>query len=103
MNFQFFKCFIPFSESGNRVKSLRDPTKKMSKSNPDIRGRIDLIDTPDVILRHIKRAVTDFTSQVTFDEESRPGVSNLITIHSMLTGKSVEDICKESENQNTGE
>ncbi|KAJ8926688.1 hypothetical protein NQ314_020903 [Rhamnusium bicolor] len=72
-----------------RLRSLRDPLKKMSKSDPDPKSRICLTDKPDDIVRNIKKA--------------RPGVSNLISIHSFVTNKTVDDICREAGNINTGE
>lgn len=69
----------------------------MSKSSDSARSKIELMDTPDLVLRKIKKAVTDFTSQVTYEPETRPGVANLITLHSLTTGKSPEEICKEAQ------
>ncbi|XP_060530464.1 tryptophan--tRNA ligase, mitochondrial [Cylas formicarius] len=86
-----------------KLRSLRDPSKKMSKSDPDPKSRICLLDTPDHVLKKIKRALTDFTSEVTYDPKDRLGVSNLIDIHSFVSKKSVEDICREAENINTGQ
>lgn len=86
-----------------RIKSLRDPTKKQSKSDPDPKSRITLRDTPDQMLKNIKRAITDFTSEVTYDPENRPGVANLITIHSLTTNLTPQQICEEAKNLNTGE
>lgn len=85
-----------------RLKSFRDPVKKMSKSDPDPKSRICLMDPPEHIVNVIKKAVTDFTSEVTYNPELRPGVSNLVSIHSFVTNKTVEDICKEVEGVNTG-
>ncbi|CAG9862866.1 unnamed protein product [Phyllotreta striolata] len=85
-----------------RLRSLRDPNKKMSKSDPDPKSRICVTDKPDDIVRNIKKAVTDFTSEVTYDPDKRPGVSNLINIHSFVTNKSVADICREAKNLDTG-
>lgn len=92
---------VIFTDNAGRIKSLRDPTKKMSKSDTDIKSRLDLTDTPDVLLNKIKKALTDFTSEVTYDPNNRPGVANLINIHSMLTGKTPEEICKEAEGLET--
>ena len=75
----------------------------MSKSDKDFKNRIELTDSPDVILQRIKQALTDFTSAVTYEPENRPGVSNLILIHSLCTGKSFEDICLENSHLNTGQ
>nr|XP_023022424.1 tryptophan--tRNA ligase, mitochondrial isoform X1 [Leptinotarsa decemlineata] len=86
-----------------RLRSLRDPAKKMSKSDPDPKSRICITDKPEDIVRNIKKAVTDFTSQVTFDPEERPGVSNLISIHSFVTNEPVNKICRDVQNFNTGQ
>ncbi|CAG2061353.1 unnamed protein product [Timema podura] len=89
-------------DSIGRLKSLRDPLKKMSKSDADPRSRIELTDSSEAILDKCKKAITDFTSAVTFDPRERPGIANLITIHSMLSGINPEDICKESAHLDTG-
>ncbi|XP_018575584.1 tryptophan--tRNA ligase, mitochondrial [Anoplophora glabripennis] len=86
-----------------RLRSLRDPDKKMSKSDSDPKSRICLTDKPDDIVRNIKKAVTDFTSEVTYDLEERPGVSNLISIHSFITSKTVDEICEEAKGLSTGQ
>ncbi|KAG5346380.1 SYWM protein, partial [Acromyrmex charruanus] len=86
-----------------RIKSLRDPTKKMSKSHTDSKSRLNLLDEPDELLEKVKKAVTDFTSEVTYDPEKRPGVANLINIHSLFTGQTTEEICKEAVGLNTGQ
>lgn len=86
-----------------RVKSLRKPEKKMSKSDNDQRSRINIVDSPDVIIDKCKKAVTDFTPNLTFDPENRPGVSNLISIHSLFTGLSPQQICDNHVKLNTGQ
>ncbi|XP_076682860.1 tryptophanyl-tRNA synthetase, mitochondrial isoform X3 [Andrena cerasifolii] len=88
--------------AGQRIKSLRDPLKKMSKSSKDPKTRIEILDEPNILLEKVKKAVTDCTSKVTYEPESRPGVSNLITIHSMLTGKTTDQICLEMQELDTG-
>ena len=75
-----------------RLRSLRQPTKKMSKSERDPRGRVALSDAPDVVREKFKKAVTDFTSEVYYDPEGRPGVSNLMVIDRAVTGRSFEEI-----------
>ncbi|MGK5089747.1 tryptophan--tRNA ligase [Bdellovibrionota bacterium FG-2] len=75
-----------------RIASLQNPTQKMSKSDPDPNASIFLTDSDDVILKKLKRAVTDSGSEITFDEESKPGVSNLLTIQSAITGKSMSEL-----------
>ncbi|XP_015917495.2 tryptophan--tRNA ligase, mitochondrial [Parasteatoda tepidariorum] len=90
-------------ETCARVKGLREPDKKMSKSDKNFKNRIDLTDSPDIITKRIKEALTDFTSGVTYDMEKRPGVGNLILVHSLCSGKSFEEICKDSESLDTGQ
>ncbi|ESP01075.1 hypothetical protein LOTGIDRAFT_200474 [Lottia gigantea] len=77
-----------------KIKSLKNPKNKMSKSEINPMGRIDLTDEPDQIREKIKKAVTDSTSEITYDPENRPGVANLIEIHEALTGDFAEDICE---------
>ena len=79
--------FIP--KMGARVMSLGDPSSKMSKSDPD--GCVFLMDTPEVIQKKFKRAVTDSETQVRFDPEHKPGISKLLTIYCAATGKSPEE------------
>lgn len=89
-------------DASGRIRSLCDPTKKQSKSDPNSKSRITLRDDPDAIRRKIKRAITDFTSEVTFDPENRPAVSNLVGIHALVKNVSPEDICKQSKGLDTG-
>ncbi|XP_061580390.1 tryptophan--tRNA ligase, mitochondrial isoform X1 [Cololabis saira] len=77
--------------STRKVKSLRDPSAKMSKSDSQKMATITITDSPEDIALKIRRAVTDFTSEVTFDPETRPGVSNLVTIHAAVAAVSVEE------------
>lgn len=85
-----------------RIKSLRDTTKKMSKSDPDTKSCVMLTDSPEVITSKVKKSITDFTSAVTYEPESRPGVANLLTIHSLASNKSIEQICEEVRHLDTG-
>lgn len=75
----------------------------MSKSSEYKKSCIYLTDPPDTVYQYIKKSVTDFTSDVTYDPDERPGVSNLITIHSLLLDKTVQEICQESKQLNTGQ
>lgn len=107
-NRQFGKTFpIPHTlisdNPSQRIKSLREPMKKMSKSHTNAKSRLDILDEPDILLEKVKKAITDFTSEVTYEPERRPGVTNLIDIHSLLTGKTPEEICKEAVGLNTGQ
>ena len=69
---------------GARIMSLQDPTKKMSKSDTNQKGFISMLDTPKQIEKKIKSAITDSEGIVKFDKENKPGVSNLLTIHSIF-------------------
>lgn len=93
---------LSLSGSTRKVKSLRDPSCKMSKSDPQKLATIFLTDTPDDIVFKIRRAVTDFTSEVTFDPVGRPGVANLVSIHAAITGQTVEDVVKLATGLDTG-
>jgi len=75
----------------------------MSKSHTDFKSRLNLLDKPDELLEKVKKAVTDFTSEVTYDPEKRPGIANLINIHSLFTGQTTEKICEEAVGLNTGQ
>ena len=81
--------YIP--KVGARIMSLQDPTQKMSKSDSNENGNILLLDTPEVIVRKIKRAVTDSGSEVKRGE-GKAGVENLMNIYSAVTGSSMEKI-----------
>uniref|UniRef100_T1JAT1 Tryptophan--tRNA ligase, mitochondrial n=1 Tax=Strigamia maritima TaxID=126957 RepID=T1JAT1_STRMM len=87
----------------SRLKSLRNPEKKMSKSEPDARSRIELTDSSDEIVEKVKKSVTDMTSKLTFDPQTRPGVSNLIAIHSLFTGLTPDEICEQNSSLDTGQ
>lgn len=84
------KAVMP--KAGARVMDLQDPTSKMSKSADTDSGLVNLLDDPAVITKKFKRAVTDSESEVRFDRESKPGVSNLLEILSACTGESPTDL-----------
>jgi tryptophanyl-tRNA synthetase len=75
-----------------KIVDLQDPNAKMSKSSESQAGVVDLLDDPDAIAKKIKRAVTDTETDIRFDAENKPGVSNLLTIASTLTGRSVTEL-----------
>lgn len=79
--------FIP--ETGARIMSLQDPTKKMSKSDPSALSYIGLLDAPDTILKKFKKAVTDSGSEIRFDPVEKPGVANLLTLLSIFSGAEI--------------
>ena len=95
------KAFIPKTTEGARVMSLTDPTRKMSKSEPT-GGCIYLMDKPEAIVKSFKRAVTDSGGEVRYDKEEKPGVSNLMSIYSVATGKSFETIEAEFDGKGYG-
>lgn len=78
---------------GAKVMSLQDPTAKMSKSDSDPNASVFLSDSDETIRKKIKRAVTDSGSEIT-DDDSKPGVKNLLSIQSAITGTSIAEIVK---------
>ena len=92
--------YIP--KTGARVMSLQDPAKKMSKSDDNTNAWVAILDSKDDIIRKFKRAVTDSEACVRFDEE-KPGISNLMTIYSAVTGKDLAEIEKEFEGKGYGD
>ena len=86
--------YIP--QTGSRIMSLQNPDKKMSKSDGNDHNILGLLDPPDMIVKKIKRAVTDSGNTIGYDE-SRPGLANLLNIYSALSGESVKNIEAEFE------
>ena len=91
-----------FPKAGARVMALDDPTSKMSKSAPNEFSRISLIDDEAKIKKAIMRATTDSDGVIKFDIENKPGVSNLLSIYSAFTGRSIESLEKDYEGQGYG-
>ena len=88
-----FKLPVPLiTKSGARIMSLQDPSKKMSKSDPVEKSCIYLLDSEDVIRKKIASAVTDSDGKIMFDPVKKPGVSNLLTILSAISSKSVDEL-----------
>jgi tryptophanyl-tRNA synthetase len=79
-------------KGGAKIYDLQDPTSKMSKSAESAAGIIDLLDDPAVNVKKIKSAVTDTGREVKFDEKEKPGISNLLTIYSAISGQSIPEI-----------
>lgn len=94
------EAYIP--KAGARIRSLQDPSKKMSKSDDNVNAWIAILDGRDDIIRKFRRAVTDSGSEVRMAED-KPGVSNLITIYSAVTGKSTADVEREFEGKGYGD
>lgn len=82
-------------KAGAKIMSLQEPEKKMSKSDENLNATIFVLDDKDTIIRKFKRAVTDSETEIRYDEEKKPGVSNLIDIYSVITKKTREEIEKE--------
>jgi tryptophanyl-tRNA synthetase len=79
-------------KQGAKIYDLQNPTAKMSKSAESTSGLIEILDAPEVNAKKIKSAVTDAGREIKFDEKEKPGVSNLLTIHSALSGQSISDL-----------
>lgn len=84
-----------YMKSGARVMSLDDPTSKMSKSAPNEFSRISLLDPPNRIKKAIMRATTDSDGEIRYDVEAKPGISNLLSIYSAFSGKSIDELVNE--------
>lgn len=95
-NKKFGKVFnIPQAQiikSLAKISDLQEPTAKMSKSATSMAGVIEILDTPEAILKKFKSSVTDDDKEIRFDEKLKPGISNLLSIHSALSGKSVKEV-----------
>ncbi|MTD30457.1 tryptophan--tRNA ligase [Planomicrobium sp. YIM 101495] len=83
---------IRLPKNGARVMSLQDPTKKMSKSDPNKKAIITLLDDLKTIEKKIKSAVTDSDGVVAFDPVNKPGVSNLLSIEAALTDATIDEL-----------
>nr|XP_037853237.1 tryptophan--tRNA ligase, mitochondrial [Chlorocebus sabaeus] len=98
---EFFPVPKSILTSMKKVKSLRDPSAKMSKSDPDKLATVRITDSPEEIVRKFRKAVTDFTSEVTYDPAGRAGVSNMVAVHAAVTGLSVEEVVRRSAGMDT--
>jgi tryptophanyl-tRNA synthetase len=86
-----------------KINDLQDPNSKMSKSAASMSGVIELLDSSDVILKKFKSSVTDAGKEVKYDEKSKPGISNLLTIHSAFSGKSITEVENEFADKGYGD
>ena len=80
--------------TGVRIRSLRNPEKKMSKSVEDPGGTILLTDDPDEAAKKVMSATTDTVGSIHLDFEKQPGISNLLQIHALLSGETLEEVAK---------
>ena len=96
VNHHYGKTFVVpdgrFMKEGARIMALDDPTSKMSKSAENIHSRISLLDEPSKIKKSIMKATTDSDGIVKFDVENKPGISNLLNIYSVLSGKTIPEL-----------
>jgi tryptophanyl-tRNA synthetase len=88
--FQLPEAYI--LKAGAKINDIQDPTAKMSKSSGSVAGVIEIMDSPEANLKKIKSAITDAGREVTFDPIEKPGISNLLTIHSALSGRTIADL-----------
>lgn len=80
------------SKEGTKIKDLKNPTKKMSKSEENPQGVISMFDTKEDIIKKIMRATTDSDNRIVYDEENKPGISNLLNIAACLTNRSIQEL-----------
>ncbi|MEV7397302.1 tryptophan--tRNA ligase [Aeromicrobium sp. NPDC092404] len=86
----------------SKIYDLQEPTNKMSKSQSSPNGVIDLLDEPKRAAKKIRSAITDSGSDIRFDQAQKPGISNLLTIYSALTGRPIDEIVTQYEGQQYG-
>lgn len=99
--FQLPEAYI--LKTGAKINDLQNPLARMSKSAASKQGVIEIMDSPEVNAKKIKSAVTDTGREVRFDEKEKPGISNLLTIHSSISGRSIAEIETEFEGKGYGE
>ncbi|MFI6394606.1 tryptophan--tRNA ligase [Nonomuraea sp. NPDC050547] len=85
-----------------KITDLQEPTAKMSKSSSSPAGILDVLEQPGPLRKKVMRAVTDTGSEIAFDEENKPGISNLLRIHSALTGTSIAELVARFDGQGYG-
>jgi len=102
-NSEVFKIPEPFiPEVGARIMSLQDPSSKMSKSDENEKANLWLLDPPKRIEKKIKSSVTDSGSEIKFDPQNKAGISNLLTIYSVITGESIGQVVEEFKDRQYG-
>ncbi|MCQ2554146.1 MAG: tryptophan--tRNA ligase [Clostridia bacterium] len=107
VNAKYGKTFVVpdgrFMKAGARVMALDDPTQKMSKSAPNAHSRISLLDDDAKIKKSIMKATTDLDGVIRYDVENKPGISNLLTIYSALSGISIPELEAKYEGKGYGD
>jgi len=99
--FQLPEAYI--LKTAAKINDIQEPTAKMSKSSGAVSGVIEIMDTPEANLKKIKSAMTDAGREVKYDLVEKPGISNLLTIHSALSGKSIAELENEFEGKGYGD
>jgi len=94
------KTIMP--KSGAKIMSLTDPKKKMSKTD-DAKGCISLFDSPEDITKKIMASATDSGKDIIYNVTKKPGISNLLTIYSLMSGKTIQEIEKEFKGKGYGD
>ncbi len=106
-NNKYGKTFVlpePLINScATKIKDLKDPTKKMSKSEESPQGVISMFDSYQVIVKKIMKSTTDSENIIKFDEETKPGISNLLNIASLISDKSISELENEFSGKGYGE
>jgi tryptophanyl-tRNA synthetase len=81
-----------YPKTGGRVMNLQEPSVKMSKSRGAESGTVLMLDPPETVRKKVRSAVTDSGSEVRYDPEEKPGISNLIELMTVVTGDSIQDV-----------
>ena len=106
-NSQFGETFkvpeVVIRKEGARIMGLDDPTKKMSKSAESEYNYIGLTDKPEIAAKKVMKAVTDSGHEIKYDEKTKPAISNLLTIYSLLVGQPVENLGNKYEGKGYGD
>ncbi|WP_020007761.1 tryptophan--tRNA ligase [Salinicoccus albus] len=94
---------VKHPEYGGRIMSLNDPARKMSKSDDNQKGYISLLDDPKAAAKKIRSAVTDSGTEIKYDKEEKPGISNLLTIYSSLSDQNIDSLVEDYAGKSYGE
>ena len=94
---------VYINENGAKIYDLKDPSKKMSKTEENPVGVISLFDDPEVAKNKIMKATTDSLGEIKYDPENQAGISNLLVIASELSGKTIDEVIKDNEGKGYGD
>ena len=94
---------VYINENAIKIKDLKNPNKKMSKSEENPQGVISMFDSPELIKEKIMKATTDSENIIKYDEAKKPGISNLLNIASLISGKTINELEHEFSQKNYGE